>query len=170
MARPGFGKDFEVRQQYLSMLYHALPGHAWVLMNEGRLFSPNQTADTSEYSRIGDPVKKKVANTLAIDAEVQVYVEDNLTEVAAIMSGEVRPGGGWAGTEVLQLDTTVVHNFKVENYDGIDVGSSLLLNTEYLSGWQASGMGTPLEAEGDVRIFSFPGAASSYYIVPVAGS
>ena len=169
MTRPNFAHDLTVRQQYLSMIYHALPGHAWVLMNQGRVLSPNQSGDTSEYSRIGDKNKKTVANTLKTDAEVHVYVEDNLTEVAAIMAGLTRPGGGWVGTEEIQLDTTIVHNFKVENYDGITTAAALK-NVEYLTGWQSSGLGAPLEAEGDVRIFTFPGAASSYYIIPAAGS
>ena len=169
MTRPSFAHDLEVRQQYLSLLYHALPGHSWVLMNQGRVFSPNQSGDTPEYSRIGDKNKKKVANTLTTDAEVHVYVEDDITELARIMAGEVRPGNGWVGTEEIQLDTTVIHNFKVDNYDGIDTSSTLLF-TEYLTSWQASGMGAPLEAEGDVRIFTFPGAASSYYIIPAAGN
>ena len=31
MTRAAFGQDLEVRQQYLSMLFHAYPGTAWVL-------------------------------------------------------------------------------------------------------------------------------------------
>lgn len=168
MTRAAFGHDLEVRQQYLSMVYHAFPGTAWVLLNEGRVITPNQSGDETEYSRIGDKNKLKVANTVTTDVAVQVYFEDNLTEVARILGGNVRPGGGWVGTEEIQLDTTVIHNFKVENYDGITAGAALLF-TEYVNSWRPSGVGTPLDAEGDVRIAEFSGAASSYYIIPAAG-
>lgn len=168
MARAAFGQDLQVRQQYLSMVFHAFPGTAWVLLNEGRVITPNQSADETEYGRIGDKNKLKIANAVATDVAVQVYFEDNLKEVARILGGDVRPGGGWVGTEEIELDTTVVHNFKVESYNGITVGAALLF-TEYVNSWKANGVGTPLDAEGDVRIAEFSGAAASYYIIPAAG-
>lgn len=169
MTRPTFAHDLEVRQQYLSMVYHAFPGQAFVLLNQGRAFSPSQTGDTSEYSRVGDKNKKTVAQTVKTDFNVQVYVEDDLTELARIMAGEVRPGGGWLGTEELQLDPTIVHNFKIVNFDGITTDSNILF-TEYINSWQASGATIALESEGDVRFAELPGAASSYYIIPATGT
>ena len=169
MARTLITQEFELRQQYLSQIYHAFPGGSWTLLNQGRALSPNQSSNESEYGRIGSQNRKKVAQSVTTDVNVQVYVEDNLKEVALVMGGNVRPGGGWLGSEIIQLDTTMAHNFKIENYDGI-TSSATLLSTEYVNSWRPSGVGAVLESEGDVRIFDFPGSADSYYIIPAAGA
>lgn len=169
MARTLITQEFELRQQYLSQVYHAFPGGSWTLLNQGRAFSPQVSGNQSEYGRVGSKARKKVTLTVATDFNVQIYAEDNLKEVARIMGGQVRPGGGWAGTEVIELDPTVVHNFKIENYDG-PTAAAVLLSTEYINSWTASGAGAPLESEGDVRIWDFPGSADSFYIIPAAGT
>ena len=69
MARDSFNSDLDLRQQYLSLVYVKIPGEAnWTLMDQGRVVTPNQTAEEQEYSRIGDQNKTKVAGTITMTA------------------------------------------------------------------------------------------------------
>jgi hypothetical protein len=167
MARDPFDHSLDVRQQYLSLVYHSFPGSGtWTLINQGRTVSPSQSADEQEYSRIGDKSKLKVAGTITTDVTVQIYVEDSLAELAMLIGDEVI-GAGWAGTEEIQLDPTVAHDLKIVNFDGITAASNILSN-EYVNEFKPFNLGPPLEAEGDVRVADISGAAASYYIVPEA--
>jgi len=168
MTRQAFNEDLEVRQQYLSMVFVKVPGEAdWTLMDQGRVTTPDQAADEREYKRIGDRSSVKVAGTVTTTANISVYVEDDLEEMAKVL-GFTRPGSGWLGTEEIKLDPTKVLDFKIENYEGIDVGDALLF-TEYVNHFQGSKLTMTLDAEGDVRIAEVSGSCADYYIIPEAG-
>jgi len=165
MVKAAFNADLEVRQPYLSMLYHKIPGEAsWTLLDQGRVATPDQTADEQEYNRIGDKNTLKVPGSITTDITLNIYVEDDVEEVARIL-GTIMPGGGWAGTEVIQLDPTFIADLKIENYDGADAGAALLF-TEYINRFRPSRFSIPEDAEGDVRIAELSGSATAYYIIP----
>jgi len=167
MARDSFDHSLDVRQQYLSLVYHSFPGSGvWTLLNQGRTVSPSQSADEQEYSRIGDKSKLKVAGTVTTDVTVQVYVQDDISELAMLL-GTTVIGAGWAGTEEIQLDPTEAHDLKIVNFNGITAAADILSN-EYINEFKPFNLGPPLEAEGDVRIADISGAAASYYIIPEA--
>lgn len=167
-TRAAFNSDLELRQQYLSMVSAKKPGDpAWTLLDQGRVATPSQTADEQQYSRIGDKNKTKVAGTVTTDVTLNLYVENDIQEVA-YMLGQTMPGGGWAGTEVIELDPSKLIDMKVENFNGITVGSALLF-TEYINRFRPLRLSINLDAEGDVRIAELSGSASAYYIVPEAG-
>jgi hypothetical protein len=170
MANPrtDFAHGLVVRQQYLSMLFCKIPGEAaWTLMNQARVASPDLTADKKEYRRVGDKNKKIVYGEITADVKLNVYVEDNIAEVARLL-GTVRPGGGWVGNEIIQLDPTKVCDLKLVSYDGVTVGSPELF-TEYINQFAPGKLGIPEDAEGDVRIAELSGSAYEYYIIPAAG-
>ena len=56
---------------------------------------------------------------------------DDIAELAMLIGDELK-GAGWAGTEVIQLDPTVAHDIKIENYDGITASANVLF-TEYIN-------------------------------------
>lgn len=168
MARDSFNSDLDLRQQYLSLVYVKIPGEAnWTLIDQGRVVTPNQTAEEQEYARIGDQNKTKLAGNITTDVTVQVYVEDDIEELAKML-GTTRPGGGWVGTEVIQLDPTKVIDIKINNYNGVTTAASVLF-VEYINAFKPMGLSINLDAEGDVRIADLSGAATAYYIIPAAG-
>lgn len=168
MTRQQFDHSLGVRQPYLSLVFARLQaGLSWNLINQGRTLSPDATSDTQEYARIGDNTKRQIAGPATIAANVQVYVEDNLKEVALFLGTE-RPGSGWVGNERLQFDPTVKLDLMVINYDGV-TASALPTFVEYLNEWAPSSFSMNLEAEGDVRIAEFQGACAAWYLEPVAG-
>ena len=168
MTKSAFNNDLEVRQPYLSMVYHKIPGEAsWTLLDQGRVVTADQTADEKEYNRIGDKNTLKIAGAITTDVTLNIYVEDDIEEVARIL-GTVMPGGGWVGTEVIDLDPTFIADLKIENYDGPDTGAALLF-TEYINRFKPMRFSIPEDAEGDVRIAELSGAATAYYIIPEAG-
>jgi len=169
MTRGAFNTALEVRQQYLSMAFVKIPGEAaWTLLDQGRVLTPDQSADEREYKRIGDRSSVKVASTVATSVNLSVYVEDDLEELAKVL-GVTRPGGGWVGNEEIKLDPTQILDFKIENYDGINVGANLLF-TEYVNRFRGSKLTMTLDAEGDVRIAEITGACDDYYMIPEAGT
>lgn len=169
MARDAFNADLDLRQQYLSLVYVKIPGEAnWTLIDQGRVMTPSQTADDLQYSRIGDQNKTRIAGTISTDVAVQVYVEDDIEELAKFL-GYTRPGGGWVGTETIQLDTTKIIDIKVNNYDGVTTAANVLF-VEYINSFRPMGLTPGLDAEGDVRIADISGSAVSYYIIPTAGT
>ena len=107
-----------------------------------------------------------MAGSITTNVTLHIYVENDVTELARAL-GVVKPGGGWAGTEEIDLDPSFIADFKVDNYDGTD-SASLLVFTEYLNEFQPNKLTMNLEAEGDVRIAEMSGTAVAYYIVPVA--
>jgi len=169
MARIAFNADLDLRQQYLSMLYHKIPGEAaWTLIDQGKVSTPSSKADEKTYNRIGDENQVKVAGQITTDVTLQVYVDDNLDEVARML-GFVRPGSGWSGSEVIKLDPTKVSDLKLESYNGVTAGSTLLY-TEYINQFRPMNFSVPEDADGDVRIAELSGSCASYYIVPESGT
>ena len=169
MARDNFNADLDLRQQYLSLVYVKIPGEAnWTLMDQGRVLTPNQTAEEQDYARIGGKDKTKIGGAITTDVTVQVYVEDDIEELAKML-GTTRPGGGWVGTEVIQLDPTKLIDIKINNYDGVTTAANILF-VEYINAFKPLNLSINLDAEGDVRIADLSGAATAYYIIPAAGT
>jgi hypothetical protein len=167
-GKPAFEHDLVVREQYLSIAFHHWPGAASnTLLNQARVLTPDSTADTKKYKRIGDVNELSKPGTKAHNVTVDIYVEDTLAEVAVLM-GTALPPGGWVGNEAIELNTDLKHDLIVENYATRDVGSALLW-TEYLYGFKPSSVTMNLDAEGDVRIAQFKGVSDRYYITPEAG-
>jgi len=168
MTRPAFNAPLTVRPQYLSLLYHKLPNETtWTLLDQARAITPNSTSDERNYARIGDASTLTVGGQVTTSVTLQVYMDNNLEEVARVL-GIKRPSGGWIGTETIRLDPTRVSDLKIESYDGVDVGADLLY-TEMIYGFRPTGFSVPEEAEGDVRIAEINGSCSAYYIIPKAG-
>lgn len=168
MSRPTLA-TFEVRQPYLSIVYSKIPGEAaWTQLDQGKVVTPNAAAEQKEYRRIGDQNVTKVGGAVTIDVTLQIYVEQNWAEIAHVL-GVARPGGGWAGTENIQLDPTKYIDLKIENYDGITT-AAVLKSTEYLNRFNPQTLSPALDADGDARLADVSGAAASYYIIPVAST
>lgn len=168
MSRPSLA-DLVVRQPYLSIVYAKIPGQAsWTQLDQGKVVTPNASAEQKEYRRIGDQNVTKVGGAVTIDVTCQLYVENNWEEIALIL-GVPRPGGGWAGTENIQLDPTKYIDLKVENYDGITTAATLR-STEYINRFNPQTLSPALDADGDARLADLSGAAVAYYIIPVAGT
>lgn len=169
MPRAAFNATLDLRQQYLSMLFHKIPGEgSWTLLDQGKVSTPSAKADEKTYDRIGDQNQTTVAGQVKTDVTLQVYVDSNLDEVARML-GFVRPGGGWVGTEVVQLDPTKISDLKLESYNGVTVGSTLLF-TEYINSFRPMNFSIPEDASGDVRIAELSGSCTAYYIIPAAGT
>lgn len=168
MPRVDFNAALNVRQQYLSMLFHKVPGEAaWTLLDQGKVSTPSSTAEEKTYNRIGDLNSLTLGGQVKTDVTLQVYVDDHLDEVGRVL-GYIKPGGGWAGTENIKLDPTKVGDLKIESYNGTDVGSALLF-TEYINQFRPLNFSIPEDADGDVRIAELSGSCVAYYIIPVAG-
>lgn len=168
MSRPSMTADLQTRPQYLSLVYHKIPGEdAWTMINQGRTLTPDQTANKTEAARIGSKTKTTVYGAFTTDVTLRVYVDDDVQEVARIL-GVVKPGGGWLGTEVIELDPTEVGDFKIENYDGATADANLVF-TEYVNRFKPGrlSMGLDAEEEGG-RFADLTGAADAYYIMPEA--
>lgn len=169
MARLAFNASLNVRQQYLTMLFHKIPGEAaWTLIDQGKIATPDATADEKTYDRIGDKNQLTVAGQIKNTVTLQVYVDDHLDEVARFL-GFVRPGGGWVGTENIELTPENVSDLKLESYDGTTVGSALVF-TEYVNEFRPLKFSIPEDASGDVRIAELSGSCVSYYIIPESGA
>lgn len=167
MPRIAFNLPLEVRQQYLSMVSHKIPGEAaWTLLDQGRVMSPSQQADEQAYSRIGDKNKLRVPGQVTTDVQVAIFVENDLQELARMLG--VKPvSTSWAGTEIIQLDPMKIADLRIENFDDITVGSTLL-STEYINRFRPMQLTMALDAEGDARIAELSGSADDYYIIPAA--
>ena len=167
-TRPNFSADLEVRQQYLTMVYHKKPGEAnWTLINQGKVLTPSAKADEKTYDRLGDKVQTKVAGQIAIDVTLQIYMESDLVEVARAL-GYIKPGGGWTGSEEIQLTPENVGDFKLVSFAGTTLGSPEV-HTEYVNYFTPLNFSVPDDASGDVRTAELSGSARAYYIIPVAG-
>lgn len=167
MPRPAFDHSLEVLQPYLSLVYGKIPGQTdWTMFNQGRVMTPDISAEEKEYARIGDKATKKVAGNATYNCTVSVYVEENLKELA-LMLGSVRPTLGWAGTETIEFDPSFKIDLKVETYNGTTSAASLLF-TEYFNEFTPTRVGMNLEAEGDARIAEIQGGIVNWYIQPVA--
>jgi hypothetical protein len=167
MARPAFNEDLVVRRQYLSLVHAKIPGESsWVLLDQGRVITPTNEAQIDEYRRIGDINVLQVPGPITHKATIEVYVENDLEELARVL-GFVKPGGGWVGTETIKLDPTKVIDFKIENYDGITT-AAVLDSTEYLNKFRPSSLEMTLDSAGDVRIANIQGVTDDYYITPRA--
>jgi hypothetical protein len=167
MARAAL-ETFAVRQHYLSLVYFKPVGGSEILLGQLRQITPNQTSEKKEYARVGDLRKKVAYGSVATEISgLHIYWEDNLHELATVL-GVPRPGGGWLGTEKIQLDTSKQGHFRVLNYDSTDEATAALQFTEYLNYFTPASLQAALDAEGDVRIAEITGACDEYYITPEA--
>jgi hypothetical protein len=124
---------FDVRQQYYYLVYHQLVASeygTWTLMGQLKSLEPNQSSDTTEFKRVGDPLSTKRSSAVGTDVTMTLYYDDTMDELAAVL-GQRKPVSGWVGNEKIQLDTTKYSNFKIVGFDGTAAASNIVSN-EYL--------------------------------------
>jgi hypothetical protein len=169
MYRPwDFDEELQVREHYLSLLYHKIPGeYNYTLINQGRVSLPEQTTEEKNFPRIDGANRFFAAGAPVVAVNLAVYLDDDIEELGRLL-GSVRPPGGWTGSEVIQLDHTKVADLKVVNFDGTDYKANVLF-TEYINGFRPTLLSPPLDADGDVRIVELSGSAVAYYIIPRPG-
>lgn len=93
MTRLNFNADLDLRQQYLSMLFAKIPGQAaWTLLDQGRVATPDATAQSKDYNRIGDPNTITKYGNVKTTITLNMYYDHDLEELALLL-GQVRPGG-----------------------------------------------------------------------------
>ena len=168
MARPAFSANLQVRQQYLSLLYHKTNAEVgWTLLDQGKSFQTSVTADTKDYKRLGDKYVKTVGGSTKVEVTLTLYTEANLDEVARAL-GVIRPGAGWLGTEQITLDPTVcIGDFKEESYSGTAVGVDTPVHIKYIDDFYGTSISDGWDADGDVRTIEIKGTAARYYMTPV---
>ena len=167
--RAAFNTDLTVRQQYLSMAFAKIPGQAdWTLLDQAKVITPASSAEEKKYNRIGDPNSLVVGGQVETDVTLQTYMDTGLEELALLMGVE-KPGGGWVGTEELDLDPTLLVDIKIVNYEGTDVGDSPV-SAEFVNRFRPLNFSNPEDADGDGRIVDISGKAVAYYIIPEAGT
>ena len=150
----------DVREQYLSMVYHKVPGEAsWTLIHQGRVVSPDVQAEKKTYSRIGDKNKTTRYGTAETTVNVELYAENDLEEVARMLGVTTLIEG-----TVVQLDPTEISDLAIVNFDGITTAANIVW-TEYINRFAPGQLTPALEAEGDARMFNISGAADAYYII-----
>ncbi len=168
MARPTLG-TLNVRPHFLSILSAKLPEDAgWTVLEQGETFTPDSSADSQEYKRIGDKNALKIAGSVGTDIGITVYFEDDLKELAMVL-GIKKPGGGWTGSEEIDLDPKRVIDFKVDNYNGTD-SSAAVVSTEYIYAFRGAKFAMGLDANGEVRKADISGACAKWYMMPAAGT
>lgn len=161
MTRPTLA-DLDLRQQYLSLVYVRTPGAAaWTVIDQGRVVSPSASAEEQEYSRIGDQNKTKIPGTVTTDLSVQIYMEDDVEELALFFGDATYTAG-----ETIQLTGTSIVDVMIENYDDVTATATPLF-VEYINRFRPLNLAINLDAEGDVRVADISGAASAYYIIKV---
>lgn len=165
--RGAFDHSLQVRQPFLSLVFQKIPGESsWTLLNQGKTFSPDVNADVKDFRRIGDKRVTSIPGAAKTTVTFQVYLDDDVSELARAL-GEVKPGGGWTGSEEIDLDPDFVADYKIENYDGSDPGAALLF-TEYINEFRGNKLTPSLGADDDSRMADVSGTAYSYYIIPEA--
>lgn len=169
MTRADFTAALQVRPQYLSMVYHKIPGEAaWTLIQQGRTLSPDLTADKTDVARIGDKNKTTVYGSITTDITMRLYFDNDVEEVARVL-GVIKPAT-WVGSETIQLDPTLVSDFKIVNFDSATIGAAEKF-TEYINHFAPGKLSPALDAdENGGRVVDLSGAAAAYYIIPAAGT
>lgn len=170
MARIAFNADLQVREQYLSLLYHKTNAEmSWTLLDQGKSFQTSVTAETKDYKRLGDKNVKTVGGSTKVEVTLTLYTDANLDEVARSL-GVIRPGGGWVGSEQIELDPSVcVGDFKEESYNGTTVGATLV-HTKYVDNFYGSSISDGWDSENEARTVEIKGTAGRYYLTPAAGT
>lgn len=168
MARVAFNANLQVRQQYLSLLYHKTNAEVgWTLLDQGKSFQTSVTADTKDYKRLGDKNVKTVGGSTKVEVTLTLYTESNLEEVARAL-GVIRPGGGWLGSEQISLDPTVcIGDFKEESYSGTEIGVATPVHIKYIDDFYGTSLTDGWDAEEDARMIEIKGVAGRYYMTPV---
>jgi hypothetical protein len=150
----------EVREQYLSLVYHKIPGEAaWTLIHQGRTLSPDVQAEEKNYMRIGDKNQTTKYGTAKTTVSFELYAENDIEEIARVLGVTTLVNG-----TVVQLDPTQISDLAIVNFDGITTAAAVLF-TEYINRFAPGQLSPPLEAEGDARLFNVSGAADAYYII-----
>ena len=168
MARGAFNANLQVRQQYLSLLYHKTNAEVgWTLLDQGKSFQTSVTADTKDYKRLSDKNVKTVGGSTKVEVTLTLYTESNLEEVARAL-GVIRPGGGWLGSEQISLDPTVcIGDFKEESYSGTEIGVATPVHIKYIDDFYGTSLTDGWDAEEDARMIEIKGVAGRYYMTPV---
>jgi hypothetical protein len=157
---------FEVRRQYLSLLNLQGVDGAWILINQGRMVTPVVEWNVDQVGRLGDVALANTPGDGAHSMTVELYADDDLDELGRAL-GMTRSLSGWVGSEQIALDPTVIVNWRIDNYDGVEPDSVLLFR-EYVNHFQPTTMEMAL-ATDEVRIVAINGVAGAYYIIPEAG-
>lgn len=154
--------------QYFSLVYQKIPGESdWTLLHQIRAFNPKSQADERKIRRVGDKNETVLGGVISHTGTIEVYGQQRMEEVARAL-GFVKPGGGWAGTEVVELEPTFAADYKVVNFTGEDADATIT-SIEYFNRFKPTSFQGDLNPDIDARVFVITGNAAAWYIEPEAG-
>lgn len=140
-----------------------------LVMGQVRSFNINETINTATENRISDTTLFKTREDKDSRITIELYMQDNMREFAAVMGGETLPAtGGWLGTEVIKLDPDSSGiTVQIEVYDSIADGN--LQGTYTLLNFNATSNSIPVgNVEGSV-VATIEAACDDISYAPEAG-
>ena len=169
MARAALA-DMQVRPQYLSVVYHKIPGEAqWTVLSQCRTMSPEQTANKTEAARNRQQEQDdRVRGAQHRGFAAPVHGSRHERGGAASWAWRSRAPAGRAMNR-FSLTRPVSQILKIENFNGADT-SATLLSTEYINRFKPGKFSHGLDGDEEGgRFVDCSGSADAYYIEPEAG-
>jgi len=91
---------------------------------------PKSTIPTKKVARLGDTTKKVSYQPTESSVSLEIYTEKDPDQLALILGGATKPGGGWVGTEKLFLNPTITaYDLLIDQYDAASGVTDALVGT-----------------------------------------
>ena len=112
--------DLVVKESYVFVLKKGSN-----VLGQIRSVQPQAQGTVRQHARIGDVNQKSTAGPNQNTVTIEVYVDDNLYDLARVLGIEP-PGGGWTGSETIKLNPSVTaYDLTIEQYDVNDSTGTL---------------------------------------------
>ena len=146
-----------------SVMFHRITGGAWEALGQVKNINVTSSGATEEVGRIGDPVNVEIASNVKHALDMEVYMQLNLSEQGRLL-GYVRPGGGWLGTETIQVQPDVIiGDFKEEQYHTSGATPNSPVSIRYFIGVRITSFNEALSFDQKARSVKLTGTAQQVY-------
>jgi len=131
---------------------------------------PKSTIPTKKVARLGDTTKKVSYQPTESSVSLEIYTEKDPDQLALILGGAVKPAtGGWAGSEKLFLNPTILaYDLLIDQYDAASGVSDVLIGTWTMKNFKPTSLDLNLQSDNPATL-TINGEMEDFYLTPNAG-
>ncbi len=131
---------------------------------------PKSTIPTKKVARLGDTTKKVSYQPTESSVAIEIYTEKDPDQLALILAGTLKPGGGWAGTEKLFLNPTITaYDLTVDQYNAASGTNDTLVGVWTMKNFKPTSLDLNVQSDNPATI-TINGEMEDFYLTPQTGA
>lgn len=114
---------------------------------------PKSTIPTKKIARIGDTTKKVSYQPTESSVAIEIYTEKDPDQLAMLLAGTQKPGGGWAGSEKLFLNPTITaYDLSLDQYNAATGTNDVLVGTWTMKNFKPTSLDLNVQSDNPATL------------------